>query len=93
MIINEDAKVINKFEASLTDDARVVIYDRHMFIVQAKGFFRISFFLEMISSDADRCCKTLYRTSLFHHSTNDSYFHPSSKKAWCLCHKNNYVHK
>jgi len=27
--------VVNKLEASLTDDARVVIYDRHMFIVQA----------------------------------------------------------
>ncbi len=34
-IINDDARVINKLEASLTDDARVVIYDRHMFIVQA----------------------------------------------------------
>ncbi len=34
-IINDDARVINKLEASLTADARVVIYDRHMFIVQA----------------------------------------------------------
>ncbi len=25
---------MNKLETSLTDDARVVIYDRHMFIVQ-----------------------------------------------------------
>jgi hypothetical protein len=29
--------VINKFEASLTDDARVIIYERHMFMVQATG--------------------------------------------------------
>ncbi len=29
--------IVNKFGASLTDDARVVIYDRHMFIVQATG--------------------------------------------------------
>ncbi len=36
-IINDDSRVINKLEASLTDDARVVIYDRHMFIVQATG--------------------------------------------------------
>ncbi len=36
-IINNDSRVINKLEASLTDDARVVIYDRHMFIVQATG--------------------------------------------------------
>jgi hypothetical protein len=36
-IINVDSRVMNKLEASLTDDARVVIYDCHMFIVQATG--------------------------------------------------------
>ncbi len=36
-IVNDDSRVVNKLEASLTDDARVVIYDRHMFIVQATG--------------------------------------------------------
>ncbi len=35
MIINDNSRVVNKLEASLTDDARVVIYDHHMFIVQA----------------------------------------------------------
>ncbi len=34
-IVNEDSRVANKLEASLTDDARVVIYNCHMFIVQA----------------------------------------------------------
>ncbi len=34
-IINDDSRVIIKLEASLTGDARVIIYDRHMFIVQA----------------------------------------------------------
>ncbi len=34
-IINDDSRVVNKLEASLTDDDRVIIYDRHMFIVQA----------------------------------------------------------
>ncbi len=34
-IVNDDSRVINKLEASLTDDARVVIYDCHRFIVQA----------------------------------------------------------
>jgi hypothetical protein len=34
-ILNDDSRVINKLEASLTDDTRVVIYNRHMFIVQA----------------------------------------------------------
>jgi hypothetical protein len=37
MIVHDDARIINKLDASLTDDARVIIYDRHMFIVQATG--------------------------------------------------------
>ena len=37
-IVNDDSRVINKLEISLNDDARVVIYDRHMFIVQATTF-------------------------------------------------------
>jgi hypothetical protein len=37
MIVNDDSRVVNKFEASLTDNARVIIYDCHMFIVQATG--------------------------------------------------------
>jgi hypothetical protein len=36
-IVNDDSRDINKFEASLTDDARVILYDQHMFIVQAIG--------------------------------------------------------
>ncbi len=36
-IVNGNARVVNKLEASLTDNAWVVIYDRHMFIVQATG--------------------------------------------------------
>jgi hypothetical protein len=34
-IVNDDPRVVNKLETSLTDDARVVIYDLQMFIVQA----------------------------------------------------------
>ncbi len=34
-IINVDSRVVNELEASLPDDTRVVIYDYHMFIVQA----------------------------------------------------------
>jgi hypothetical protein len=36
-IINDNSRVTNRLETSLNDDARVVIYDRHMFIVQATG--------------------------------------------------------
>jgi len=35
MIVNDDCSIVNKFETSLTDDARVIIYDHLMFIVQA----------------------------------------------------------
>jgi len=37
-IVNDDSRVINKFETSLTNDARAVIYDHQMFIVQATNF-------------------------------------------------------
>ena len=36
-IINDDFRVVNKLEVSLTDDTRVFIYDRKMFIIQATG--------------------------------------------------------
>jgi hypothetical protein len=34
-IVTEDSRVINKLETSPTDNVRDIIYDRHMFIVQA----------------------------------------------------------
>jgi hypothetical protein len=37
-IVIDDSRVVNKLEASLTDDARVIIYDSHMFIVQATDY-------------------------------------------------------
>jgi hypothetical protein len=36
-IVKYASSIVNKLEALLTDDARVVIYDRHVFIVQATG--------------------------------------------------------
>ncbi len=35
MIVIDNSRFVNKLEASPTDDARVIIYDRHMFIVEA----------------------------------------------------------
>ncbi len=32
-IVNDNSRVINKLETSLSDDTRVVIYNCHMFIV------------------------------------------------------------
>ncbi len=37
MIVNYASSGVNKLKASLNDDARVIIYHRHMFIVQATG--------------------------------------------------------
>ncbi len=37
-VVNYDSSVINKCVASLSDDARVIIYDRHVFVVQATAF-------------------------------------------------------
>ncbi len=37
MIVNYDSSIVNKFGVSFTDNARVVIYDRNMLIVQATG--------------------------------------------------------
>ncbi len=34
-IVNDDSSVINKLEASVIDNARVIIYDHHVFIVKA----------------------------------------------------------
>jgi hypothetical protein len=36
-IINDNFSIISKIEDSLTDDARVIIYILHMFIVEATG--------------------------------------------------------
>ncbi len=35
MIVNYASSIVNKLEALLTDKARVIIYDCHVFIVQA----------------------------------------------------------
>ncbi len=37
MIVNDDSRVINKLETPLTDNANIVIYDCHMFIIRATG--------------------------------------------------------
>ncbi len=34
-VVNYDSSIVNKCVASLSDDARVIIYDRHVFVVQA----------------------------------------------------------
>jgi hypothetical protein len=48
MIVNDDPRIVNKLDASLTDDARVIIYDRHMFIVQDTGVSVVNVFAAII---------------------------------------------
>jgi hypothetical protein len=50
MMTNDDSRVVNKLEASLTDDTRVVIYDHHMFIVQATGMRKTLSWVESVFS-------------------------------------------
>jgi hypothetical protein len=71
-IVNDDSRVINKLETSLTDDARVVIYDLQMFIVQAasdKPCHVLNSKYGLVSpGDVRLACKSLAndeRTSLF----------------------------
>jgi len=41
-IINDYSRVISKVEVSLADNARVIIYDRRIFIVQAISLIKLS---------------------------------------------------
>jgi hypothetical protein len=60
MIVNVDSRVANKLEASLTDDARVVINYCHMFIVQATGDYpRVEYKKELHSVWFQPCQQTL----------------------------------
>jgi hypothetical protein len=45
MIVNYASSIVNKLEALLTDNARVIIYDRQVFIVQAIGLMEEQIFL------------------------------------------------
>ncbi len=46
--------VINKLEASLTDDARAVIYDHHMFKVQTTGDKVIKLFYASLTKNQNK---------------------------------------
>ncbi len=42
MIVNVNSSVVNKLETSIIDDTSVVIYDHHMYILQATGFILLA---------------------------------------------------
>jgi hypothetical protein len=41
VIVNDNSTFITMLETSLTDNTRVIIYDRHLFIVQATVLLRL----------------------------------------------------
>jgi hypothetical protein len=51
-IVNYDSSFVNTFGASLTDDARVVIYDRCMFMVKATGVASVNYDRKFMISKA-----------------------------------------
>jgi hypothetical protein len=51
MFVNYNTSVVKKFVASLTDDARVIIYDRHLVKVQATGGLFYKHFTHVIYVD------------------------------------------
>ncbi len=59
-IVNEDSRVVTELETSLTDNARVIIYNCHMFIVQATGVANSLASLQYCSINYD--CKKFYGT-------------------------------
>ena len=71
-IVNDDSRVINKLDASLTEDARVVIYDCNMFIVQATGGFRLiilqSFCLNFNGTARFEKCNSCLNTKIYSYS-------------------------
>ena len=59
-IINDDSRVVNKLETSLTDNARVVLYDHHVFIVQATGCIHNTLFSSELTNGHNKLvCSTL----------------------------------
>ncbi len=44
MIQNDDSSIVNKLQVvSLTDDTRVIIYDRNMFIIEGTSYYNKNF--------------------------------------------------
>ncbi len=49
-IVNYASSIVNKLQALLTDNAGVIIYDHHVFIVQATGWsiWQLDFFADVL---------------------------------------------
>ncbi len=66
MTINDDSSIINKWSLKLIDNPRVVIYDRHMFIVQAtEGEIFYACRTSMTHVSAPKSLKVVVITNIF----------------------------
>ncbi len=66
-IVNYASSGVNKLKASLNEDARVVIYDHHMFIVQATGFVLLAHVCPWSGLSIFLCLKAYLREGPFSH--------------------------
>ncbi len=72
MIVNYASSIINKLEALLTDAARVVIYDHHVFIVQATGVPMESRYACLLGVDQVLCLEWVSNQSFKHFNVRPS---------------------
>ncbi len=59
MMVNDDSRVVSKLKALLTGDSRVVIYNCHMFIVQAIGLGGDKTGFVVVISKISKCDKRM----------------------------------
>jgi hypothetical protein len=64
MIVNYTSNSVNKLRASLNDDARVVIYNRHMFMVQATYVLRYQLIAVTKTTNLDALLSNFYGHNL-----------------------------
>ncbi len=64
-MVNYASSGVNKLKASLDDDARVVIYDHHIFIAQATGSMSKYLSYTLVLLAADICLITHHRNIFF----------------------------
>ncbi len=65
IVVNDDSSIINKWSFKLIDDARVVIYDRNMFIIQATAIaLKFSNQIKWRHSKLFKHCTTCKETSI-----------------------------
>ncbi len=80
-IVNDDSWVVNKLEASLFDDTRVIIYDWHMFTVQATDVQLFEYIMRLLREwEKNQILKKDWRSFKVELKTNVFYWSVSQIK-------------